>query len=448
MVRPSENETENPTEAAPARLPADGLQGPQRTLRSRVRRAIALVTALSVVLFGVPLAVVIDRLIQAEALAGLQRDATRGLASVPDNAIEVGSGIRAPRSTADTLFGVYDATGRRVAGLGPDRSVLAARVPDGRDHSGHDGDALAVVVPVLSDTAVVGSVRAATPLSRLRGKVDQAGALLAALALAVIAVAVGLARSAARRISEPFEQITLAAGQLGEGRFDVHLPHWGIPEADAAAQALAASSRALDELLQHERSFTRDASHQLRTPLAGALLSLEKDPPDVASAVQSVRHLEATVADLLSLRTRTRASCDPTAVAREAVARWAGSSAVRVTLRSDQTADVAVPAAALRQCLDVLLDNALRHGAAPVTVTVEPHGDSVIVEVADQGDGFSAQAQPGTGLQLAQRVVERSGGSLLLRRRAPHPRVALLVPTVPNPALESADDSGQSISNR
>lgn len=416
-----------------------------RSLRSRVRRAIALVTIVAVVLFGVPLAIVIDRLIQAQTLASLQRDATRGLGSVPDNVLEVGASVRAPRSTADTLFAVYDARGQRVAGAGPQHSALAARVSDGREHDGRDSFALAVVVPVLSDTTVAGSIRAATPLSHLHTRVYRAWGLLAALAGLIIAVAVLLARSAARRISEPFEQLTAAVGQLGEGRFDVRLPHWGIPEADAAAQALAASSRDLDTLLQHERAFTRDASHQLRTPLAGALLNLEKQPPDVLAALESVRHLELTVADLLALRKLTgNAPCDATAVAAEAVDRWSGSSR-SVTLRSDHPDAVAVPAAALRQCLDVLLDNAIRHGAGPVTVTVEPHGDSVIVEVADQGDGFPVGSAPGTGLQLAARVVERAGGSLIIRRRSPHARVALLVPLASHPGDQTA---GQSTSRR
>jgi two-component sensor histidine kinase len=63
-----------------------------------------------------------------------------------------------------------------------------------------------------------------------------------------------------------------------------------------------------------------------------------------------------------------------------------------------------------------------------VTVTVEPHGDAVVVEVADQGRGFPDDAVPGTGLKLATRIVERAGGTLLLRRRAPAARVALLLP--------------------
>ena len=399
-----------------------------RSLRTRVRDAIALVAAVSLLLFGLPLAVLLARLIDSQALAGLQRDATRGVASVPDNTLEAGSQVRVPRSIGETRLGVYDAKGNRVGGRGPARSGLAARVTDGREHDGHDSGDLSVVIPVLSDTTVAGSVRAAVPLSLLRGRVYRAWGLLAALALIVVAVAVLLARRAARRISRPFEAITIAARELGAGRYDLDLPRWGIPEADAAGAALHDSARQIDALVAQERLFVRDASHQLRTPLSGVLLALDRQPPDVDSALDSAHHLQTTIADLLSLRGSCETgTCDPLEVAAQAVQRWT-TAARLVTLRSDDTGPVGLTGPALRQSLDVLIDNALRHGDGPVTVTVEPCGATALVEVADRGVGFASDAEPGTGLQLVTRIVERAGGSLLVRSRSPHARVALVLP--------------------
>ena len=235
---------------------------PSTGLREQVRKAIALVAVLALLLFGIPLAVVLNRLIESQALTGLQRDATRGVASVPDNALEAGTVGKAPRGTGDTRIGVYDARGTRVAGTGPVRSPLALLATDGREHDGHDIADLAVIVPVLSDTTVAGSIRAGVPLSLVHHRVYRAWALLAALAAGVVAVALLLARQAARRISSPFEQLTLAARLLGSGRYDVELPSSGIAEAEAAGEALQISARQIETLLRHEREFVRDAPAQ------------------------------------------------------------------------------------------------------------------------------------------------------------------------------------------
>ncbi|MDX6229790.1 MAG: hypothetical protein QOI76_3180 [Frankiales bacterium] len=410
-------------------------KGRPLTLRARVRHAIGLIVVVALLLFGVPLAVGVDRLIGSTALAGLQRDATRAVAKVPDNVIETGTGLVAPQGTGSTRIGVYDKSGTLVAGIGPRHSALAAQVADGREHDGREAGALSVVVPVQSDTAVAGSVRAALPLSTLWARVYRAWALLALLAATVVVIAAALARGAARRISEPFEQITTAAQELGAGRYELGLPHWGIAEADAAGDALRDSAAAIDDLVRHERDFVRHASHQLRTPLSGVLLHLDQSPADVPAALASARHLETTIADLLALRAVSGSGrCSAQQVAAESVQRW-DSAERAVTLRTDsEVGDVSVSTEALRQVLDVLLDNAFRHGAGDVTVTVEPHGDTVIVEVADLGRGFPEGKPPGTGLRLATSIVERAGGSLVIRRWAPHPRVAVLLPRAPDPA--------------
>lgn len=402
--------------------------GSSRRLRTSVRNAIVLGVATALLLFGVPLALVLDRLLSSEAVTSLQRDATKAVAAVPDNMLETGQVVHLPKGAAGTHLAVYNAKGERVLGLGPSRSRLAAAAADGREHDGRDGPDVAVVIPVLSDTSVAGSVRAAVARATVRRRVARAWAMLGALFLLVIAVSGLLARRAARRVSEPFEQITRAVRELGAGQLAIDLPASGIAEADAAGVALRDSARQIDELVSHERAFMRDASHQLRTPLATLLVQLEHQPPDLAGAVGSAHHLEQTVADLLAVRSlRSGAVSDAAAVAAEAVRRH-HSAAAPVLLRLDAVGPVAISVESLRQALDVLIDNGLRHGAAPVVVTVESYGETVAVEVSDQGGGFAETAVAGTGLLLATRLVERAGGTLLVRNRHAHPRVALLIP--------------------
>jgi signal transduction histidine kinase len=154
----------------------------------------------------------------------------------------------------------------------------------------------------------------------------------------------------------------------------------------------------------------------------------------VAAALERSRQLETTIDDLLALRAVAEGGrCAPEQVAADAVARWDSPERPVVLRADDEAGDAAVPAAALRQALDVLLDNAIRHGAGAITITVEPYGDLVAVEVADNGDGFAPGAEPGTGMQLASGIALRAHGALLIRRRAPHPRVALLLPRSETP---------------
>lgn len=414
---------------APAPYSA-GMAGPprQRTLRRRVRNQTIVVVVSALVLFAVPLGVALDALLTSRALTGLQRDATRAAALVPDNVIQSDHPPAAPTGPRSVQIGIYDASGHLVSGQGPMVSALAAAAVDGHEHDGQDGSDRAVVLPVTSDGTVVGSVRAAQPTSTVRNRIWTAWALLTALAAAIVAVALLLARAGAKRIAGPFEHITRVARDLGDGRPIGEPAPSGITEADAAATALRGSAQQINDLLENERDFVRHASHQLRTPLSALLLNLQQTPPDIAAALERAEHLDSTITDLLALRRGSSdGRCNPSQVATLTARRW--DTADRpVVLRLDDTPDVGMSAAGLRQCLDVLLDNAIRHGAGTITVTVEAYGETVAVEVADEGDGFSSTNRYGTGLTLAASLSQRAGGDLMIRDRGRHPGVALVLP--------------------
>lgn len=218
---------------------------------------------------------------------------------------------------------MYDVRGRRVAGTGGTTSALAALAVDGHKHDGPDVDAVSVVVPVLSDTTVASSVRAAISLAVLRRRIATSWALLALLAALVPDPAVIAATRAARRISVPFEQLTVAARGLGSGQANVQLAAFGNAETDATGAALTGAARSVDELLTQERDFVRHASHQLRTPQAALVVHLEREPLDVpADSRAHASHIDPTRADLLAVRSTTSsARCHPTAVTGAAVCR-------------------------------------------------------------------------------------------------------------------------------
>ncbi len=117
------------------------------------------------------------------------------------------------------------------------------------------------------------------------------------------------ARLEARRLSKPVEQLAVAVGRLGIGDFSVRTDRTGIPELDEAATALDATAERLGVLVERERSFSANASHQLRTPLTGIRIQLENalespaddDHDQIADALGAVDRLETTISDLIEL---------------------------------------------------------------------------------------------------------------------------------------------------
>jgi signal transduction histidine kinase len=100
--------------------------------------------------------------------------------------------------------------------------------------------------------------------------------------------------------------------------------------------------------------------------------------------------------------------------------------------------DVHAPEVAVRQILDVLIGNALQHGAGTVAVTVNRLGDGVAIDVSDEGPGFamasgaasrSTHAARGLGLPLARSLTQLAGGSLVEADIGPAPVLRLLLPS-------------------
>lgn len=440
-------------------------------LRRRVLTSILAVTAVAVILFALPLSVAVQRLYRTEAVTALQRDAARAAAVVPDTI--PGGPVSLPRQSASQpVIGVYDTAGRRVAGSGPARSALAASGRKSQVRDAVEGGDLAVIAPIPSDQKAVGTVRAAIPYRTVTDRVHRAWAAMALLALIATGLAAMLARRQSVRLAAPLERLTRAARALGDGDFTVQAERSGLREADTASRALEDTAARLGDLLDRERAFSSDVSHQLRTPLTALMVGLEgaldRPDADVRSAIRDAlsrgEHLRATIDDLISLvrpPDGTAAPADLAGLVHDVGGRWEAPLAARgrrlVTVAGPDLALGLAHPAAVRQILDVLIGNALWHGDGTVTIEAHEADGGVAIKVSDEGAGLAAEPDEllagsadradghGRGLPLARSLAAAAGGSLVVCRPAPRPVFSLLLPAAadsrPAPAGRHPADS-------
>jgi signal transduction histidine kinase len=436
---------------------------PGTPLRRQLLTAIAGVTTVAVVMFAIPLGIVVQRLYRNEAITQLERDATRVAAATPDDEAHRPRPVRLPAGLRSRLtVGIYSTTGRLLTGSGPARSDPQADASDGRLHQGNEGNALTVSAPIPSDEGVTATVRVSMPYDAITDRTERTWLLMAALVLLVVLLAAALARYQAGRLARPLERLTRAAQALGDGDFTIRAQRSDVREAAAAELALEATARRLGSLLDRERAFSADVSHQLRTPLTGLLLGLESalERPGadltaaIRTAVQRGEHLQEIIDDLLSLARDTGPgveTIDVDGLLDDVQERWTGHLAaagrpLRITVQRSLPEVRSVPSA-IKQILDVLIDNAATHGAGRITVEAVDIGTGMAIDVGDEGPGVTegvdifARRQTaagdgdgsgggnghGIGLAFAQSLAEAAGGRLVLRQPVP-PVFTLLLP--------------------
>jgi signal transduction histidine kinase len=427
-------------------------------VRRRILGVAVLAVAIAVTVFAVPLAIVVSKLVYGNERTELERQALKGAVDVSLG--QPGSGVssRAARAAA-TRVGVYDAAGRRLAGKGPvrgDAAVLGALAGTVSDRS--TGAELVVAVPVFSGEEVTAVSRAASPRSDVERRIHEAWAAMLGLGLLAAACASLLAATQARRLTTPLERLESVAKDLGAGNFASRAPNSGVGEIDRAGHALNRTAERLGDLLARERAFSANASHQLRTPLTGLRLGLETamGSPEadlrsaISDAIRTVDQLSGTVDDVLALArgTSTRSRLDLTTVLDQVRARWDGTLSaagrrLQVEERDPPAVDASAPA--VRQVMDVLLDNAFRHGVGTVTVLARSSGDALAIDVLDEGLTPERPLLPvpedvsgvprHLGLALARAIAEAEGGRLVHARTEPRTRLTLLLPAAAPPSV-------------
>jgi signal transduction histidine kinase len=427
-------------------------------VRQGILRVAITATIVALALMAVPLAVAVRQLYYSNESGELERAALRA-AAVVDLTDATGASLHVPDIESDIALAAYDRFGRRVSGNGPVSSAEAAR--SAQDDSVVQADvsgSVVVYVPIDSGSETVGAVRAAGPVGGVWAKIAVTWAAMLGLGIIAVAVAVAIARRLARRLATPLVALAASAQTLGDGDFSVRTTASGVREIDQTAEALNNTAIRLGTMVERERRFSANASHQLRTPLTALRLRLENAAAEpggltaevVAEALESADALERTIEELLRLARDgdgPRHVRDPQpidAVIQDAERRWSPQlattgRAMRIRIDPDLPL-VDCSTSAIEQILDVLLDNALKHGQGPVEVLVRDSGTALALAVRDSGDGvrpdedvfargFSGNGGHGIGLALARELAESQDGRLLLTRASPSTEFTLLLPT-------------------
>lgn len=424
------------------------------------------VTLVVLALFEIPLAVFYQQREQDRLTVDAERDATV-LATIYEDALE--KGLEADPGPAQNYFDdtgvrtvVVDGEGISIVDTGNDTdrnfstrpeiiTALSGERTSGTRYSDTLGtDLLYVAVPVASGGVVHGALRLTLDTHEVTERIQRFWLALVAVGVIILVVMAGIGTLLARSVTRPVRRLRAAAerfshGDLAPSEIDESAP----PEIAALETAMNHMAHRLDELIERQRSFVADASHQLRTPLTALRLRLENletrvdDPTaahEITAAIEETNRLAQLVEDLLQLARTERSpqirEVDLSRVVRDRIDTWTATAEehdvrLLLTAPSEPLAATTV-VGGIEQVLDNLLDNAIRAAppGSPVEVTLEaghPHHRITITDcgpgIADE-DKTSARTRfwradtstPGTGLGLAicDTIVSAGHGHLHL----------------------------------
>ncbi|MFE2509498.1 ATP-binding protein [Streptomyces naganishii] len=472
-------------------------------MRTRLLPLLIVLMAAVLLALGVPLAVsvaqaqqqkvVVDRIDDTARFAALAQFVTDrptgSRLTVPDERLETLSrelasyyevyGIRA---------GVFYRSGAPMANAPADWSLPAAgevREAFGEallSRRSHDPqqvwpwqrDRLVVASPVIRDGDVVAVVVTDSPTGQMRSRILQGWLVIGAGEIAAMLLSVGAALRLTGWVLRPVRVLDATTHDIATGRLKSRVaPSGGPPELRRLARSFNEMADHVEDVLEQQRAFVADASHQLRNPLAALLLRIEllalelpEGNEEIASVRTEGKRLAQVLDDLLGLALAEHAEADLRLIdvgelAAERVAAWApAAEAEGVRLVGDCPATTAwADPVALSSALDAVIDNAVKFtprgecvevrvsgSGGTSTVVVSDHGPGLTdEELARVGDRFwrSGRHQnikgSGLGLSISRALLAAGGGSISYdHHRDEEPRGLRVTVRVPRSGPEPA----------
>ncbi|MFD8234310.1 sensor histidine kinase [Streptomyces sp. NPDC059696] len=453
-------------------------------MRTRLLPLLIVLMAAVLLALGVPLAVslagaqqqkvVVDRIddtARFAALAQFVTDSPDGTTGAFENErlATLRSELRSYYEVYGIRSGVFYRTGRAMAhapeewslpGEGEvrdafDEAKLSRRSHDPKQVWPWQHRNLVVASPVIRDGDVVAVVVTDSPTGQMRSRTLHGWLVIGAGEFAAMLLAVGAALRLTGWVLKPVRVLDATTHDIATGRLKSRVAAaGGPPELQRLARSFNEMADHVENVLEQQRAFVADASHQLRNPLAALLLRIEllsfelpEGNKEIASVQAEGKRLAQVLDDLLdlALAEHTEADLKVTDIgelAAERVAAWAPTAeakGVRLVGDCPPTTAWADPVA-LSSALDAVIDNAVKftpEGQA-VEVAVASNGDTSTVVVTDQGPGLSEEELArvgdrfwrsgrhqnikgsGLGLSISRALLAAGGGSIAYDGHEPH----------------------------
>ncbi|MGW7237277.1 sensor histidine kinase [Streptomyces sp. NPDC054804] len=323
---------------------------------------------------------------------------------------------------------------------------------------------LVVASPVIRDGDVVAVVVTDSPTGPMRSRTLRGWLFIGAGEFAAMLLAVGAALRLTGWVLRPVRVLDATTHEIASGRLKSRVAAaGGPPELRRLARAFNEMADNVEDVLEQQRAFVADASHQLRNPLAALLLRIEllalelpEGNEEIASVRTEGKRLAQVLDDLLDLALAEHAEADLMLtdigrLAAERVAAWAPAAAakgVRLSGECPATTGWADPIT-LSSALDAVIDNAVKFTPKGGSVEVDVAADGGVskVVVTDTGPGLTAEELArvgdrfwrsgrhqnvqgsGLGLSITRALLAAGGGSLSYEHREPRGlRVTVSVP--------------------
>lgn len=284
--------------------------------------------------------------------------------------------------------------------------------------------------------------------------------------LALVGIAVALATyPIIRKLTRRLELLQNGVEKWGEGDLSIRVPEAGQDEVaflatrfNHAAERIETLVKAHESLLASQKSLLANASHELRSPLTRIRMGLElmgapSSPSFKNEISRNIAELDQLIEEIL-LASRLDAreadlgtieSVDLIGLAAEECARVGAD--LDVQLANDPAAEEgarmslsALPVQGvtklLRRVVRNLLENARRHAAGDITVTLGKTKGQAVIRVCDRGPGVPQELRErifepfyrlpgaterdggvGLGLALVKSITLRHGGSVSCENR-------------------------------